>query len=128
MSDLEVDPRDEVINRLKQATQSLLKYAPLDDEEAQKRKKFAEFALSDKLVDEAVGRWLALKEDARHVHYRTLLTSTAMKLRNIIQGCLKSTIIAHGPITRDLIPSATRRISNQLAASMIIKVSGDQNE
>lgn len=122
MHDLEVDPRDEVINRLKQSVQALLKYVP-NDEEALKRKAFAEFTLSDTLVDEAVGRWLAFKESARHVNYRTLLTSTSSKLWRSIQGSLKSSIDAHGPITRDLIPSATRRISNQLAASMIIKVS-----
>lgn len=122
MHDLEVDPRDEVINRLKQAVEALLKYVP-NEEEANKRKSFAEYTLSDTFVKDATERFAALKESAKHVNYRSLLTSTSMKLRNIIRGSLFSTINAHGPITRDFVESATKRISNQLAASMIIKVS-----
>lgn len=126
MHDLSADPRDEVIHRLKQAVESLLKYAP-DNEEGNKRKTNAEYTLSDAMVQDASERFIELKESARQVHYRSLLQSTASKMTRIITGALKSTIDAHGPIHPNLMPSATRRISHQLAASMIVKISGETN-
>jgi hypothetical protein len=116
------DPRDEIISRLKQAVEALLKYVP-EGKESQARKSFAEYTLSDAFVQDATERFASLKESAKRVKYRSLLQSTATKVYNVVQGGLTSAINAHGPITNNLVPSATKRISRQLAASMIIKVS-----
>jgi hypothetical protein len=42
------------------------------------------------------------------------------KLNADISGALKSAIEAHGPITREFITSATKRIAHQLQASAIL--------
>ena len=47
------------------------------------------------------------------------LIVTEKKLYNIVQGSLKSCIDAHGPITKQFIPSASKRVKNQIKAPLI---------
>lgn len=40
------------------------------------------------------------------------------RITRMVTGALKDTINAHGPITKTLIPSAAKRISNQLFVAL----------
>ena len=47
------------------------------------------------------------------------LLITEKILYNIVQGSLKACIDAHGPITKQFIPSASKRVKNQIKAPLI---------
>lgn len=47
------------------------------------------------------------------------LAVTEKILYNIVQGSLKTCIDAHGPITKQFIPSASKRVKNQIKAPLI---------
>lgn len=40
------------------------------------------------------------------------------RIMRMVSGALKDTINAHGPVTKKLIPSAAKRISNQLFSAL----------
>jgi hypothetical protein len=49
-------------------------------------------------------------------------------LRPLIKGCLQHCIHEHGPITRDFVDSATKRILNGIAAhGRHVRLSNDQD-
>jgi hypothetical protein len=45
------------------------------------------------------------------------VSSTAERTHRVVQGALRGTIDAHGPITADLVPSATKRVVAQLRSA-----------
>ena len=46
------------------------------------------------------------------------------QITRIVMGAIKDTINAHGPITQDFVPSATKRIANQIFVTMEEKKAG----